>query len=277
MSDRLYMAGIRLLPRRRLSRVVRPLAEVRSRMAVRRFVSRYQVDMADAELPLEAYVSVHDLFTRKLRAGARPIDGGARTLVSPVDGRVAQLGPVGDGVLPQAKGLRYRVGDLLADETLPAAFLGGSFATLYLAPGDYHRIHSPADGIVLGYTHVPGDLFPVNPTSAQHVQGLYARNERLITHIDSEDFGRVSVVKVGATIVGRVQSAYDRDARTRIPGQRSIRREVLAAPVAVRRGDELGVFEMGSTVIVLSASPLVFQSEVGTRLAMGQSLGRGQG
>ncbi|MEO1337641.1 MAG: archaetidylserine decarboxylase [Myxococcota bacterium] len=201
-TDRWLMAAVRAVPRRSVSRLSGRLASMRARMAVRQFAARFDIDLDEAEKPIEAYDSVLDLFTRRLRAGARPVDARDDVVVSPTDGALAEHGRIDGDTLVQAKGRTYSLTALLAEQT--DAFKGGSYATLYLSPRDYHRVHSPVDGEITGFTHVPGDLFPVNQASVSTIDGLYARNERVITHIASSHFGRVAVVKVGATNVGRI-------------------------------------------------------------------------
>ena len=273
MNGRWFITGMRLVPKKPLSRTVRRLAGVHSKMAVRRFVARYGVAVEEAERPLDEYQSVLEFFTRRLKPGLRPVDSGTDVLVSPVDGTVLIGGPVANGDLFQAKGKSYTLAALLADPEALTVFRHGHYVTVYLAPRDYHRIHAPASGEVTGYTHVPGALFPVNAAAVAYVDGLFATNERLITHLKTERFGRVDVVKVGATNVGHITVAYDQDVATNV-GKKQIVRHRYAEGIAVKKGDELGTFEMGSTVIVVTETPLdlgVLQAEdtvrVGARLA----------
>ena len=272
--DRLLVAAVHALPRKALSRSARRLAAQRSKMAVRQFAARFDVNLDEAEKNLEDYESVLELFTRRLRPGARPIDGRPGVLVSPVDGRSAGHGLVADGTLVQAKGRTYTLDALLAKPGAAARFTAGIYCTLYLAPGDYHRVHSPVDGEIVGYTHVPGDLFSVNLASARHVDGLYARNERVITTIRSPRFGRVDVVKIGATNVGRIRLTYAPQVTTN-RGQHAVRSETLPSPIPVARGDEIGVFEIGSTVIVVTEQPVDFLArDAGFPVRVGVALGR---
>lgn len=270
----LFIAGVRTLPRKRLSRVARRVVDIRSAMAARRFAAFYGLDLTDAEHPLDAYGSVHDLFTRRLKPGARPIDPDPDGLVSPVDGTPSAWGDIGDGTLPQAKGRTYALSALLADDRALDVFGRGSFVTIYLSPRDYHRIHSPVEGTISGWTHVPGDLFPVNRAAVSHVDALFARNERLVTHIATERLGRVDVVKVGATIVGRVRASYAPEVTTNVAGVRAARTGRFEPPRPIDRGDELGVFEMGSTVIVVTERPVDFAGlAVGEPVRLGTRLG----
>jgi phosphatidylserine decarboxylase len=246
----MFIQAMGLVPKKRLSRVVRRLARVRSKTAVERFAARYHVALEEAEHPIEAYPTVLDLFTRRLKAGLRPLDPDPNALLCPCDGRLYQQGPIAEGTLLQAKGKSFTLAALLASETRAVRFEGGSFITLYLSPKDYHRVHTPASGRIAGYTYVPGELYPVNPAAVAHVDGLFARNERLITHLDSERFGAVEVVMVGATCVGHIKVAYDESVETNA-GATVVAEKSYDPPRPIGRGDELGVFEMGSTVILI--------------------------
>ena len=260
---------------RTLSRAVRRLARVRSPFAVRRFAARYGIDTGEAEKPLDQYGSVFELFTRRLKSGARPLDPAPQVLLCPADGTLAVCGPIRGGTLVQAKGRGYALADLLANLDLAARFEGGSYATVYLSPRDYHRVHAPATGEVTGCTYVPGTLFPVNPFAAEHIDGLFARNERLITRLDTEIFGEIVVVMVGATCVGHITVAYD-DAVVTNVGRRTIIGRRYAPPRPIERGAELGVFEMGSTVIlVVSPNVKLVDRDPSCAVRVGMRLGIG--
>ncbi|MCK6546615.1 archaetidylserine decarboxylase [Myxococcota bacterium] len=256
---RLFIQTMHVLPKKPLSRAVRQLVSVRSNVAVRRFAARYGIDLDEAEHPIEHYESILALFTRRLKPGLRPLDPDPRVLLCPVDGAFLVGGPVGAGTLVQAKGKTFTLNALLADETAEQRFAKGAYAVVYLSPKDYHRIHSPASGVITGYTYLPGALYPVNAAAVAHVDELFARNERLITHVESETFGRVDVVKVGATCVGHIKLAYDAAVATNV-GSNEIVRKVYDRPIPVQRGDELGVFEMGSTVIVVVEKPIALEA-----------------
>ncbi|MBK6684036.1 MAG: phosphatidylserine decarboxylase [Deltaproteobacteria bacterium] len=271
---KLFITGMRLLPKKPLSRAVRRLASVHSQMAVRRFAARYGAAVDEAERPLEEYGSVLEFFTRRLKPGLRPIDPDPKVLISPVDGAFLVGGPVGEGRLFQAKGRDYSVSALLADPDAEQVFKDGAYCTVYLAPKDYHRIHTPVDGVITGYTYVPGELYPVNPAAVAHVDQLFAKNERLITHVESERFGRVEIVKVGATNVGHITLTYDPAVATNL-GQREIVKKRYDQPIPIKKGDEVGVFEMGSTVILVVERPVNFEAyEQGAPLRLGRALGR---
>jgi phosphatidylserine decarboxylase len=217
--------------------------------AMRAFALRYGIDLSECD-SLDAFRTFGEFFARPLRAGARPIAPGDDVIVSPVDGAVSEAGTAEDGRLVQAKGLDYAVEALLADAALAERFRGGPFVTLYLAPRDYHRIHFPLGGRVTGYRYVPGRLWPVNPASVAGVPGLFTVNERLVTVLETP-LGWCAVVAVGATIVGRIRAYYDPTIPvSNLPRSTPVVRQ-YPTPIPVEKGQELGAFEMGSTVILL--------------------------
>jgi phosphatidylserine decarboxylase len=241
--------------------------------AIRVYARVYAVDLAEAEKAPEAYPTFGAFFTRRLRDGARPIAGGPGVVVSPCDGRLRAIGPVpADGRLEQVKGSTYGIETLLGSAEDAAPFKGGAHAVLYLSPAMYHRVHSPVDGRVRAWRHVPGRLFPVNAAGVRSVPGLFTRNERVSVFLDTEDHGPVAVVLVGAANVGRMSLAFaDLVTNTGRPGGRS----VPPAPVPLKRGDELGVFHLGSTVVlVLADRALAPAPDAGSLVRMGQALWR---
>jgi phosphatidylserine decarboxylase len=253
------------LPQGALSRGFGRIADVPLPRPLRRpvlagFARAVGADVEEAELPLDAYPTLNRFFTRRLRAGARSWPREAGAVGSPVDGTVGQVGTVTDGRLVQAKGRSYALGELLAEPDGDGwrRFDGGSFATLYLSPRDYHRIHAPVGGAIHAATHVPGALLPVNAAAVAHVADLFALNERLLCHIDGP-FGRVAVVAVGAYNVGRISAAFD-PAWNAPAGESAwvtnrrggeLARRAYAPPVQVERGDELMTFHLGSTVVLV--------------------------
>lgn len=278
--DKLKLGALRLLPKNVVSRVVGAASEIPLPRALRApthkmFASLVGADASEAELPLDEYRSVNAFFTRRLKEGARQIAAsGPRDVVSPVDGRITQFGPLTDDTLVQAKGHTYKLAELLDSGLEASRFSGGYYVTIYLAPHNYHRVHSPIAGEVTKISYIPGQLFPVNPFSVQHVERLFAINERLISFVQSEEAGRVAVVKVGATCVGRIGLKYHE-----LESNRPLRyrREIqLEHPERVEAGGELGVFNLGSTVILLFSKPTfelrgdIIQGQV---LRMGEALG----
>lgn len=255
MRDETFMTLMRLLPKSALSTLVgkatrAPAPRAIHRMAIRAFAKSYEVNAEEAERPLDDYETFAAFFTRKLKPGLRPVDSDARAIVSPVDGAVSQIGYAERGLLVQAKGVTYPVAKLLGDEEAATFYDGGAFATLYLSPRDYHRIHFPIAGEIEGYSYIPGEFWPVNPASVKGKPNLFALNERLATYVNTPTAGRVAVVAVGATNVARIRASYDDLGVTHQGAAPKTHR--YAAPLKkVEKGDELGIFEMGSTVILL--------------------------
>ena len=220
---------------------------------VRRFVAKYGVNMSEAlNSDIAGYASFNDFFTRALKPGARPIAPTA--LVSPVDGAISQFGTIDGDQIFQAKGHRYGTTALVGgDATLAARFEHGSFATIYLSPRDYHRIHMPCDGRLVRMIYVPGDLFSVNPTTARGVPGLFARNERTVCVFETAR-GPFVLVLVGATIVGSMATVWHGTVNPPRGGEvREWRYDDGA--VVLRQGEEMGRFLLGSTVVMLFPAP----------------------
>jgi len=255
-SDRLFALLQYLLPKHLLSRMVHGLMRQQctpvKNALLRAFLAGYRVDMSDAAEPNPyAYASFNDFFTRTLRPGARPIATDPHLIVSPVDGMVSQCGHLEDATLLQAKGHRYSLAALFAgDREAVNTYRGGSFACLYLAPYNYHRIHMPLQGTLRGNLYVPGDLFSVNAATVRAVPGVFARNERLICEFDTV-VGRMAIVLIGALFVGSIETVHCGEVNP--PPRR--RKTPLAIPDGIGRsfakGEELGRFNMGSTVILL--------------------------
>jgi phosphatidylserine decarboxylase len=221
-------------------------------LAYRAFARAVGANLEEAELSLDAYPSFGDFFARRLRSGARSIDRGRHTVISPCDGVVAAAGVAVDGALVQAKGRNYTLDELLASSALAARFSGGNYVTIYLSPRDYHRVHAPVDGRLLSYDYIPGALWPVNPRVVSRREGVFARNERVVIHLNSPELGDVGVVMVGAAGVGNIALHHGlSSAALRSAGER----HRVELDVEVARGDELGAFRLGSTVI------LVFQPD----------------
>lgn len=252
IPDKTFMTLMKVLPKSALSTVVGvatrlPAPAPVHRLAMKAFAKRYQVALDEAEHGFDGYLTMSDFFARKLKPGLRPIDPGDKVVVSPVDGAVSQAGYTHTGECLQAKGINYPIEKLLGDEEKAKPFIGGAFTTLYLSPRDYHRIHAPLGGEVLGYSYIPGEFWPVNRASVRLKEKLFCVNERLVTYLQTP-VGRCAVVKVGATCVSRIKAAYtDVITHTGRPASTV----TFEKPIAIEKGDELGVFEMGSTVILL--------------------------
>ncbi len=273
MLDLLQLAVMRLLPKRLVSRLAGRFAKSSmSKVFIPWFAKHYTIDYTQAEFDLKQYPSLTEFFTRKLKPGLRPVAEGEKVISSPVDGVVSQFGPIEQGRLIQAKGVNFTVLELLGQDKAKAElFTGGSFVTIYLSPKDYHRIHAPVHGTVTASTYVPGTLFPVNPFGVRSVKGLFARNERLVTYLNTF-LGTVALVKVGAIIVGSVKVNYSPTV-TNVPKGTLEMRE-YSPGFRVARGDELGRFEFGSTVILLFQPGCVkLEVEIGQKVLMGQQIG----
>lgn len=217
------------------------------------------IDADEAELPLMDYPSLNEFFVRRLRAGARPWPRDPDAAGSPVEAVVGEVGAVRAGRLIQAKGLDYTAAALLADDAAAARFEGGTFATLYLSPRHYHRIHAPSDGAIARAVHVPGRLLPVNAAAVAHVRDLFPRNERLACFVDGP-LGTLAVVAIGAFNVGRISAAFDDDwnrppgrpgSVTNRQGRHEPENRAYDPPINVRRGQEIMAFHLGSTVVLL--------------------------
>ena len=278
VSDRMAVLPQYLLPKQALTRLAGEVAGARggalTTRLIRWFVDRYRVNMAEAANPdPAAYATFNDFFTRALAPGARPLADAA--LVSPVDGAVSQLGPVDGDAIVQAKGHTYTVQALVGgDPELARPFLGGHFATLYLSPKDYHRIHMPCAGRLRRMIHVPGDLFSVNPVTARGVPGLFARNERVVCQFDG-DHGPFVLVLVGATIVGSMATVWHGVVNPPRPGAVRDWRYDGEHAVTLDRGAEMGRFLLGSTVVLLfPAGPLAFNPawRPGGEIRMGEAM-----
>ena len=282
VGERAFIGLQYLLPQHILSRWVGMLAESRigfiRAALIRMFLNRYAVDLAEAARPEPAsYASFNDLFTRRLRAGARPPDPDPRAALCPADGTVSQAGGIAGDTLLQAKGIDYSAAALLGgDVALAAEFAGGDFATIYLAPHNYHRVHMPLAGTLRIARFIPGDLFSVNAKTAASVPGLFARNERIACVFDTTS-GPMAVVLVGALFVGSMSLVWA--GRIYAEGRRPRDLPARDSLVALERGAELGCFNMGSTVVVLfaPAGPTLVEGiacgravRVGERLAMSQ-------
>jgi phosphatidylserine decarboxylase len=256
VSDRRKVLPQYVLPKRGLTAFAGRVAS-RERGAtttrlVRWFVTKYGVDMSEAAVPeITSYASFNDFFTRALKAGARPLANA--DLICPVDGAISQFGRIEHDQILQAKGHRYSTSALVGgDPALAAHFNDGSFATLYLSPKDYHRIHMPCDGTLTRMIYVPGSLFSVNPATARGVPGLFARNERVVCVFESASVGTFVLTLVGATIVGSMATVWH--GAVRLPRSRHVREwQYPEGEVMLKRGDEMGRFMLGSTVVLLFA------------------------
>lgn len=253
MSDRIKVLAQYLLPKQALTVLAGKLANLRggrlTTAVIRWFIQRYGVDMGEAAAPdIASYATFNDFFTRPLRGGMRPL--AQADLICPVDGAISQFGRIERNHIYQAKGHRYSTTALVGgDRDLAAGFENGHFATLYLSPKDYHRIHMPCDGRLTQMIYVPGSLFSVNPATVRGVPALFARNERVACVFDSPH-GPFVLTLIGATIVGSMATAWHGTVNP--PRSREIRKWRYGdGEVSLAQGDEMGRFQLGSTVVLL--------------------------
>jgi phosphatidylserine decarboxylase len=253
VSDQLAVIPQYLMPKLAMTRLAGLVASAEwgsvTTWVIKRFVKRYNVNMNEAANADPAhYKSFNEFFTRPLKDGVRPLS--RSEWVCPVDGAISQCGAIERDQIFQAKGHHYSTRALVGgDAALAAQFQNGQFATLYLSPRDYHRIHMPMAGKLLRMIHVPGDLFSVNPTTARGVPGLFARNERVVCEFETEK-GPMVLVLVGATIVGSMATVWHGQVNPPRPGTvREWRYE--SQDVHLQKGEEMGRFLLGSTVVML--------------------------
>ncbi|EMN02402.1 phosphatidylserine decarboxylase [Leptospira noguchii str. 2007001578] len=250
-----YLLILSIVPKNLLSRLFGLLASSRLPRFIlipilKAFARAYKINVDEAELEIQEYNSLNEFFTRALKAEARIIDSADDEMVSPVDAKITGYGDINQRIIIQAKGVDYNLKELIGGSKYLEDFTNGKYITFYLSPQDYHRIHSPAYGKILGYYYEPGKLFPVNELAVFGIRGLFPKNERLITYLQTE-YGKVAVIKVGASNVGRIRVTYDNKivTNTLIRTTRTV--EYKEVSIMIDKGAELGRFEMGSTVILL--------------------------
>ncbi|MDN6319454.1 MAG: archaetidylserine decarboxylase [Marinobacter sp.] len=281
MFDKLFILSQYVTPQLAVSRAAGRLADndrtpaLKNRV-VKWFIKRYGVDMSEAaEQDPTAYASFNTFFTRALKPGIRPLAGGENTFVSPVDGAISQLGQISGDRVFQAKGQSFSLLELLGgDAGRTEAFTEGEFSTIYLAPRDYHRIHMPMAGTLREMIYVPGKLFSVNPTTAQNVPNLFARNERVVCIFDTAA-GPMALVLVGAMIVGSVETPWAGVVAPNSSGVKAISYNGDSA-ISFAKGEEMGRFRLGSTVVmVMPGGSISWNAEqvAGKRVRMGEAFG----
>jgi phosphatidylserine decarboxylase len=280
MTDRTAVLAQYIIPKQAITLLAGRIARARAGALTTRliawFVQRYRVNMAEAANPdIASYATFNDFFTRALKAGARPL--AQADLVCPVDGAISQFGRIEGQQIFQAKGHHYSSTALVGgDAALAAQFDDGHFATLYLSPRDYHRIHMPCAGRLTRMIYVPGDLFSVNPTTARGVPGLFARNERVVCVFEGAH-GPFVLVLVGATIVGSMATTWHGPVNAPRPGRLSAWRYDSDA-ITFQQGDEMGRFLLGSTVVMLfPRGPMQFNPawQPGGAICLGEAMAQG--
>jgi phosphatidylserine decarboxylase len=282
LSDRAARSVWRIFPKRALSGAIgwggtRSLPNALRAAMLTRFARVYGIDVSEAEKSLAEYTGFDDFFTRRLRPGARPIDDAPGRVVSPADGKVVECGIVDTGKLLQAKGVLFSLEELLGDAQAAKRLEGGAYLITYLSPKDYHRVHSPVGGHVVGWRHIPGVLFPVNAGSVRREPRLFVGNERFV-HFIQGDAGFAAVVMVAAVGVGHVTASYDEDVATHRSQflRAGVSHRHYEQPRPIARGGELGIFHLGSTTIAVFEPGRVKLEELacGSSTKMGVGIGR---
>ncbi len=274
LKQQIFIKAQNVVPQHQLSRIVGKLAATEHPLVknavITAFKAQYGIDMSIAQQANALkYKSFNEFFTRALKEGVREIDQDPRSIVSPADGAISQIGTIHEGEIFQAKGQSFSVEKLIADPQLAEPFKNGQFATVYLSPKDYHRVHMPFAGTLTETLYVPGELFSVNQTTAENIPGLFARNERMVCLFDTE-LGRMAVVLVGAMIVAGIETVAT--GKVKPTGRLELNQHQLF----LDKGAELGRFYLGSTAIVLfEQDKMQWDSEFSATslVEMGKALG----
>ncbi len=274
LKKQIFIQAQKVIPQQQLSRVVGKVAAsenpIVKNLAIQAFKAQYGIDLSIAEQSdALKYKSFNEFFTRALKDGVREIDADQTSIVSPADGAISQLGKIKDGDVFQAKGQSFSVDKLIGDPQLAAPFINGEFATVYLSPRDYHRVHMPFAGTLTETLYIPGELFSVNQTTAENIPGLFARNERMVCLFDTE-LGRMAVVLVGAMIVAGIETVAT--GKVKPTG----RLELNQHDLTLEKGAELGRFYLGSTAVVLFEQNKITwdeQFKANSTVVMGEALG----
>ena len=280
MNDQLYMSLIRLLPKELFSDTLGALAraalpQAMQAVVVRRFARAFGVNTTEMERPLDRYTTLDEFFTRRLVAGARPIDPTPASLVSPADGQVGAFGKVEGFAAQQIKGKTYSVEKLLGDSASAKPFVDGNYLTVYLSPKDYHRVHFPIAGTVTRYKLIPGHFFPVNAPSVRQVPELFAVNERFVVFLETP--APVAVVMVAAVGVGSISPSFLDDSHA---FRKGLALDKTVSPgIPVEKGQEMGMFHLGSTAVVLTPKGYNDWDELGfgQDIRMGERIGLRRG
>lgn len=262
----------RILPRRRLSRLVGHIVHWQGprwwvRWTIKNFARMYNIDLNEASKPYTEYPSLGEFFVRHLKPGLRPI--ASAWAVHPADSRITQAEPITNGALIQAKGHTYNLADFTRDKKCDEKWGQGFFLTYYLCPTDYHRVHSPVDGFITDVRHMTGDLWPVNEWSTTNIPHLFSINERMLVEIET-DLGPVAVVFVGATNVGSICLSFDPDFKGNLNDQQLPAHKHYNDKIPVKKGDELGMFRMGSTIVMIY--PSAFREAYAGKLNLGPAV-----
>ncbi len=278
IKNKLFLLLQYCIPQHALSRFAGRLADSETpwlkNLLIRLFANNFPINIDEAQpADFEKYPSFNAFFTRPLKANARPIQGNDKNIVSPVDGAISEIGSINGHTLIQAKGHHYSLSTLLGDdEQLSRVFNDGLFSTIYLSPKDYHRIHMPIDGELKQTIYIPGSLFSVNQTTANNVSNLFARNERLVCVFETA-IGPMVLILVGAMIVASIETVWSGQVT---PQTKHISKQDFSGNIALKKGEEMGRFKLGSTVIVLFAKDSIIWNDLlehGLGIKLGEVLG----
>jgi len=281
LKTTLFILFQQIVPQHLLSRLVGFLAECRQpwlkNWLIQRFINHFNVDMSEAqESQPQAYANFNAFFTRALKDGARKVSLDANLITSPADGAISEIGNIDYGRILQAKGRGYSLTSLVGgDEQRAEPFINGRFATIYLSPKDYHRVHMPAGAVLKEAVYVPGDLYSVNQTTAENVDALFARNERLVCIFETEQ-GPMAMILVGAMIVAGIETVWAGQVAPPTKQPQQIYNTQADTPILLEQGAEMGRFKLGSTVILLFPDETIEwldSLKAGTPLRMGEVIG----
>ncbi len=253
-KEQIILSSLKILPQNYLSWLFGKVASIKwptrvNQLILKKFCDHYQIDLSELDRSLDTFDSLQSFFTRTLKSDARPIDHSPDTIISPCDGVISQLGKIDHNRLIQVKGFHYTLENLLKDDRDSERFQNGSFCTIYLSPKNYHRVHSPRSGVIKEINYIKGKLFPVNTLSVNNIDQLFVINERVITYLEDPSFGSCAVIMVGATNVGSISLSFTDLVTNRLGiqgGKRSFNEGIN-----INRGEELGCFQFGSTVVLL--------------------------
>lgn len=281
-KDSLIWYVLNLLPQNLISRLAGRVAQIEfpqpiMKWIIRGFVRKFDIDLNEVATPVEAFTSLQSFFIRKLSAGARGVDENPNSIVSPCDAVFGQSGIVERGTMLQVKGKQFSLADLITDASWSESFEGGTYAVLYLSPRDYHRFHAPMSMEINEAWHVPGRLWPVNLWAVRCVDRLFCVNERVVMKVSpkSQKSATFAIIAVGATMVGKIKLEFDNSLTTNLKDSRVDRRQYGSAKAQFAKGQELGRFEFGSTIVMIVPRNIgmIHISLPGTSVRMGQSIG----
>ena len=277
-KEKMMISALKVLPKNQISWTFGQLASIKfpkviNQFLVKKFAELYNINLGELEHPITYYKSLNHFFTRKLRKNARVIEKGENIVVSPSDGEVSQFGDIDNGKLLQVKGKFFDVKSFLRDEEKAKIFKNGKYLTIYLSPQDYHRVHTPFKGTLKSYNYIKGKLFPVNKLSTGNISELFSTNERVVFYFDDKNLGKYALVMVGATNVGSISLSFD-DFKTNKLIQKP--KKVEVTDLKFKKSEELGIFNLGSTVVMLFESDKIdfLDIKLGKKIKLGKTIAK---